>query len=638
MIQAVILAGGKGTRLAERLRGRPKPLVDVCGVPLLQRQIEHLHGQGIKDFVILVNHAADQIERFLEQSRNFGCRITVIDDGEPRGTAGAILDSLEVLEEEFLVVYGDTLLDVDVLRMARAHRQANADGTLFLHPNDHPHDSDLVAIDERGWVTGFHPYPHPPGEYLPNLVNAALYILRRDSLRPWRSLSGVVDFGKDLFGLMLKADLRLKAYKSFEYIKDVGTPKRLDKVERHLREGVVARARISHPQPTVFVDRDGTLNAIKVKGYVHSPDDLELIDGAAEAVRRLNELEYRVCVVTNQPVIARGDIDEASLAHIHAKLETELGGGGAFVDGIYYCPHHPDKGFEGERAELKVACECRKPKPGLLRAAAENMNSDISRSFMIGDSTADIAAGQAFGVRTILVETGEGGRDGAVRVTPDFTARNLAQAVELISVYPRLVERSAMLAGSIRPGALILIGGLARSGKSTLASVLAHELRARGLTVQALSLDRWLCTPDARGPGVLGRFDLVATVEALGPWLRGGALRAYPPFYDRFTRASLSEGPAVELPAEGVLILDGVPALTVPFATERTLHRLYIEADEGERSQRVIADLGRRGHSPEAARATFQDRSRDETPIIAESAGAADVRLTIDDILRASSK
>lgn len=200
------------------------------------------------------------------------------------------------------------------------------------------------------------------------------------------------------------------------------------------------------------------------------------------------------------------------------------------------------------------------------------------------------------------------------------------------------MERSAPLAGSIRPGALILIGGLARSGKSTLASVLAHELRARGLTVQALSLDRWLCTPDARGPGVLGRFDLVAAIEALGPWLRGGALRAYPPFYDRFTRTSLSEGPAVELPAEGVLILDGVPALTVPFATERTLHRLYIEADEGERSQRVIADLGRRGHSPEAARATFQDRSRDETPIIAESAGAADVRLTIDDILRASSK
>ena len=254
MIQAVILAGGKGTRLAERLRGRPKPLVDVCGVPLLQRQIEHLHGQGIKDFVILVNHAADQIERFLEQSRNFGCKITVIDDGEPREQAGAILDSLEVLEEEFLVVYGDTLLDVDVLRMARAHRPMRM-GRFFCIPMTTLMIRIFVAIDERGWVMGFHPYPHPPGEYLPNLVNAALYILRRNSLRPWRSLSGVVDFGKDLFGLMLKADLRLKAYKSFEYIKDVGTPKRLDKVERHLREGVVARARISHPQPTVFVDR-----------------------------------------------------------------------------------------------------------------------------------------------------------------------------------------------------------------------------------------------------------------------------------------------------------------------------------------------------------------------------------------------
>jgi len=629
--QAVILAGGKGTRLAERLNGRPKPLIDVCGVPLLQRQIEQLSAQGVGDFVILVNHAADQIETFLAQHNNFGCTIKVIDDGEPRGTAGAVLDCLDLLDESFFVVYGDTLFDIDVDRMWRAYQSAGADGLLFLHPNDHPQDSDLVEVDAQGWIVAFHPYPHPPGKPLANLVNAAFYILRRDALTPWRSLPGLVDFGKDLFAKMLAAGLRLNGYRSFEYIKDLGTPKRLDKVERHLRDGVVTRARFDRAQACVFLDRDGTLN--ELKGYVRRPEDLTLIAGAGEAVRRLNDLEYRVALVTNQPVIARGDVDAAGLAAIHAKLESGLGEASAYLDGLYVCPHHPDGGFPGERPELKIVCDCRKPAPGLLKAAAADLNADLSSSWMVGDSTSDVAAGQTIGVRTILLATGEGGRDAKRLVTPDFVANNITAAVELIASYPRLVDRCAPWLGAIGGGALVLIGGRAKSGKSTLAGVVIAELKRRGLAATAISLDRWIKPLEARGNGVLGRFDLDEARAFFSPWLGGAELDGAAPFYDRHKRRSIPRAVRLILPADGVLVIEGVPALLASFSTQRSTHRIFMESAETARAARVVADFEDRGADPDDAISLHLSRLQDEGRLVTQSAAGADQILTFDDLI-----
>lgn len=631
MTQAVILAGGKGTRLAERLNGRPKPLVNVCGVPLLQRQIEQLSNQGVRDFVILVNHAADQIEAFLSEHHNFGCAIQVINDGEPRGTAGAVLECLDQLHEEFFVIYGDTLFDINLDRMWWAYQSAGADGLLFLHPNDHPQDSDLVEVDPNNWIIAFHPYPHPPGKNLANLVNAAFYILKRDALAPWRSLPGLVDFGKDLFAKMLAAGLRLKGYRSFEYIKDLGTPKRLDKVERHLREGVVARARFDRAQACVFLDRDGTLN--ELKGYVRDPEELSLITGAGEAVRRLNDLEYRVALVTNQPVIARGEVDAAGLAAIHAKLEAKLGETGAYLDGLYVCPHHPDGGFQGERQELKIICDCRKPAPGLLKAAAIDLNADLSASWMIGDSTSDVAAGQSMGVRTILLATGEGGRDAKCYVPPDFVASDIAQAVDLITNYPCLVDRCRPWLEAVGRGELVLIGGLAKSGKSTLASVIVSELRRNGLAATAISLDRWINPFEARGNGVLGRYDLYKASIFFRPWLSGEELDGLAPFYDRHTRQSIPNANRLTLPADGVLIIEGVPALLGTFDTERTTHQIFIHSAKSSRSDQVLADLKGRDNAPIEASRLYRSRIQDENHLVIGSAARAGHIITFDHII-----
>lgn len=432
-MQAVILAGGKGSRLAERLNGLPKPLVSVGGVPLLERQLLALEAQGVESVIILVNHAADQIVRFVAE-RQGDLQVTIIDDGAPRGTAGAVLACLDQLDPTFLVVYGDTLFDIDVRHMERRHRAMRADVTLLLHPNDHPADSDLVEMDPAGWVTAFHGYPHPPGTELRNLVNAAFYICEKGALQAWRDAPAPLDFAKDLFPRMLEGGAHFAGYSSYEYIKDLGTPKRLDKAERHLAEGRVERSSRRHRQPAVFLDRDGVLNAIDRGQYIRSPDDLVLLDGVEEAVQRLNDAEYRVVLVTNQPVVARGECDEVGLQRIHARLETTLGRKGAWLDAIYFCPHHPDYGFEGERPDLKIVCGCRKPATGMFVQAAEDLNIDLERSWVIGDSTSDIAAAHAMNLPSVLVMTGEGGRDGRFTAEPTMRVRDLAEAVDRLLV------------------------------------------------------------------------------------------------------------------------------------------------------------------------------------------------------------
>lgn len=482
-MQAVILAGGKGTRLAERLQGRPKPLVDVDGIPLLERQIVLLREFGIGTATILVNHAADQIADHCAARDNFGLeRLELVDDGDPRGTSGAVLACFDKLEERFLVVYGDTLFNIDIARFLADHERAGADATLFLHPNDHPHDSDLVSLGDDGRIAAFHSKPHPPGAYLPNLVNAAFYVIERAALEPWRDFRSPSDFGADLFPAMLAAGAKLNGYNSFEYIKDLGTPKRLDKVTGHLRRGVVARATLSRPQACVFLDRDGTLNVLR--DYVRNPDDLVLLPGAGQAVRRFNDAEYRVAVVTNQPVIARGECSFEGLRAIHAKLDTELAEAGGYLDRLYFCPHHPHSGYAGEVAELKVVCDCRKPEAGMIRQAERDLNADLSASWMIGDSTSDLAAARRAGIRAVLVRTGEGGRDGKYADAPDVVVDDIAAAAAFVTeAHPRLAEAATPLVKEIVAGEDVLVLGSDPSTRGAVACVLADALRRRGIAV-----------------------------------------------------------------------------------------------------------------------------------------------------------
>lgn len=429
-MQLVVIAGGKGTRLRARLGDLPKSMAAVGGKPLLEHQILLAKRHGIREILLLLGFGAQKIRAYFGDGNRWGVAIRYREEAAPLGTAGAVLDAFDALSERFLVMYGDTMLNVDLERFAKAQQESGAPLSLLLHPNDHPQDSDLVEVDDHHRVLAFHPLPRASARYYPNLVNAALYCMDRSVLMPYRESRAFPDFGKHLFPHLLAQGVHLHGYRSPEYIKDAGTPERLDAVNRDLESGRIENGSFSTPAPAVFLDRDGTLN--EAAGYVCKPEQLRLLEGVAQAIRRLNVSGFRVVVVTNQPVIARGQCSEQELTEIHNKLETELALNAAFLDGIFYCPHHPHKGYPGERPELKVECSCRKPAAGLIRQATQQLNLDLARSWLIGDSSRDIQAASNAGLRSILVRTGQAGKDGVGSATADFVCSDLPAAITLL--------------------------------------------------------------------------------------------------------------------------------------------------------------------------------------------------------------
>ena len=429
MRQAVILAGGKGTRLKVVSGNLPKPMVPVLGKPLLQYLIEQCVEYGISNIKLLISYKKEVIEDYFGDGSQYGASIEYIIEDVPRGTAGALMDALPELDEQFLVVYGDTFFDIDLGSFWKFHQDQAGDASIFLHPNDHPHDSDLVEVNSDLQVQKIHPYPHD-NQWRQNLVNAAVYMFNKGALQGVDFVSDRPDIAKELFPLMLESKKKLYGYISTEYIKDMGTPKRLSKVERDVNSGKVKSLKKQRPKMAIFLDRDGTIN--QEVNHLSSQEQFELIDGVGEAICQINVAGILAVVVTNQPVIARGELEESELKVIHNKMDTLLGRHGAYIDRLYYCPHHTDSGFEGEIKALKFDCDCRKPKIGLFTQAKNDLNIVLEKSWVVGDSARDILAAQNAGMKSVLVRTGHAGKDGSYEVTPDFVAKDLREAVKLI--------------------------------------------------------------------------------------------------------------------------------------------------------------------------------------------------------------
>lgn len=440
--QVAILAGGLGKRLRVLLGDLPKPMIPIAGRPLLEHHIELARQHGFTRIAIFACYKAEVIQDHFGDGARRGVQLEYIIEREPLGTAGAVLDRLDAMADRFLVMYGDTMLNVDLRRLWEAHEAAGASGTLFLHPNNHPLDSDLVEMDAQDRITAFHNRPHDPDRYFQNLVNAGLYVLENGALEVFcktrnprpetRNAPVLLDFGKDVFPQLVIRGEHLHGYNSPEFIKDIGTPDRYHWVCAQYDSGIIQRSSFATPQPAVFLDRDGTLIEEVTQHGIASAEQLRLIPGAAGAVHALNQSGLRVVVVTNQPIVAKGMATEADIQRQHNKLETLLGREHAFVDRIYWCPHHPEKGFPGERADLKVDCECRKPKIGMIERAARELNLDLSRSWLVGDTTTDVQTARNAGLRSVLVRTGHGGKDGRHAVSPDFLCADLPEAVEKV--------------------------------------------------------------------------------------------------------------------------------------------------------------------------------------------------------------
>lgn len=397
-MQAVIMAGGKGTRVASVNGSVPKPMLPIDGKPVLLHQVECLKRQGIFDITLTIGHLGTQIQDFFGDGQRFGVQITYVEEETPLGTAGALYYLKGKFSDDFLLINGDLIFDVDFARLMRFHKSRQSLATLLVHPNDHPYDSGIILADGDGRVNGWLTKEDERGWYQ-NCVNAGIHVISPQVLERINAPEKV-DLDREILKPLIRTG-KVYACRTPEYVKDMGTPERIMQVEQDLQTGLVRRKNLGKKQKAVFLDRDGTIN--QYVGFLKRIEDFQLLNGAAEAIRIINQSGYLAIVVTNQPVIARGDVTWGELDRIHHKMETLLGEQGAYIDDIFACPHHPDSGFPGEVAAYKMDCNCRKPKPGLLLQAAEKYNIDLAESWMIGDSPQDIQAGQAAGCRTAAV-------------------------------------------------------------------------------------------------------------------------------------------------------------------------------------------------------------------------------------------
>jgi histidinol-phosphate phosphatase family protein len=484
-----ILAGGQGSRLKTRSGNLPKPMVPVLGLPLLERQIALCARAGFDRVLLLVHYQHEVISDHFGDGSRFGVSIGYAVEGEARGTAGALHDALPRLADNFLVLYGDTYLDVDLQALWSAHNEAGAAATLFLHPNDHPADSDLVEVDVDLRVRRVHPYPHPSSLRCRNLVNAGLYALNKQRVSGYTPLTGKSDIAKHVFPAMLTGGEALRAHITPEYIKDMGTPERLDKVESDIDRDLPGMLSSRRPRSAVFLDRDGTI--VQEVGHLRTPEQIALIPGAGEAIRRINRSGRLAIVATNQPVIARGDVTEEGLAAIHAEMDMQLGEAGAFLDAVYHCPHHPHRGYAGEVAALKRVCTCRKPAPGMIHRGLQELGVGASDSWMIGDTSADIEAAMRAGVRPVLVRTGHGAVTETSAALPQICRvfDDLAAATQwVLQTHAELSVATAVFSAETCRSRtrLMLIAGDDLELAGAAAIMVAEQLQALGQTAHLI--------------------------------------------------------------------------------------------------------------------------------------------------------
>ena len=407
-MKTVIMAGGKGTRISSVNSEVPKPMIPILGKPILEYQIECLKNQGYNEIILVVGYLGSIIKDYFGDGsgispatgKPFGVSIEYVVEDVPLGTAGALFLLKEKLGEDFLLLCGDVIFDVDFHRFYKAHKDCGGVATLFTHPNSHPYDSGIIIADQNRKVTD---WLHKEDQRLwyRNRVNAGLHFFSHRIFEQglFQELKKV-DLDREVLKPLISTG-ELFVYDSPEYVKDMGTPDRFYSVTEDIRSGKVHDKNLANPQKCIFLDRDGTLN--KYVGFLRNIDEMELLPGVAEAIRKINESGYLAVVATNQPVIARGEVSESQLCEIHKKLETLLGQEGAYLDAIYYCPHHPHKGYEGEIRELKIDCECRKPKPGMLYQASQDFHIDLQKSYMVGDGENDVQCGRNAGCVPVLL-------------------------------------------------------------------------------------------------------------------------------------------------------------------------------------------------------------------------------------------
>ncbi len=408
-----ILVGGLGTRLRPLTFNVPKPLIRMNRKPFLFYLLNRLSSLGIKEVILLVGYKADMVRRYCGSGKKFGLRINYSEEKEPLGTGGALLNAFPTPTRQVLLLNGDSYFDFDLKNFIRFHNEKKAIVSIYAMEGELSGRGALV-LGKDGCIkkflekqkTGF------------GIFNSGAYIFEPEALRYLHSLvaKGILPHAfsteKDAFPLFAKQK-KLFAYVNHGYFLDIGTFQSLLQAREFFKNREKGKA-------AVFLDRDGVINRYR-SDYVKNPEEFVFEKNALEGLKGLSKFGMPLFIVTNQSVVGRGIIKRAMLAKIHKKMLSEFRKNHIRVAGVFVCPHKPEDN-----------CSCRKPKAGMLFKIQKKHKIDLSRSYLVGDSSADIMMGNSVGCTTILLKKGLKGKDGKYQTVPSFITNDLLDAARLI--------------------------------------------------------------------------------------------------------------------------------------------------------------------------------------------------------------
>lgn len=377
--QAVILAGGLGTRLRPFTNEHPKPMYPFNGHPFIEYLIKQVKTFGIDEVILLLGYKADQIQECLGDGSKYGIRIIYSVTPVAYDTGNRLVSVYECLADRFLLMYCDNYCPIDYNRLVEEADKNDSDVQLSVYANKDGYTKDNLRVDADGKVTV---YDKTRSAADLHGVDIGYAIVKKKLINEIAYLQGTVNFEKCIYPECVSNGTMYATVTEHRYY-SIGSWQRIELTKQFFNQ-----------KKTVFLDRDGTINVRPPKAhYIENPDEFIWLDGAKDAIKLLKDNGYSLILVSNQPGIARGNLTEEMLLEIHNKMQRELKADTGYeIDKIYYCPHNWDEG-----------CDCRKPKPGMLYQAQKEYSLDLTKCIMIGDDERDIEAGEAAGCECFKV-------------------------------------------------------------------------------------------------------------------------------------------------------------------------------------------------------------------------------------------
>ena len=591
--QAVILAGGIGTRLRPLTYDIPKPMILLNNRPFLEYLIEMLREKGISEVVLLLGYLPEKIVDYFGDGSNFGVKIRYSIGDVSWETGTRIRNAKELLDDHFLLMYCDNYWPLNLKKLVDFYNKHETLAMVTVYTNRDGITRNNILVDDEGYVIK---YDKTRKDKDLNGVEIGFYIMDKKMLKlmPNHNFS----FEKEILPQLIEKR-QLSGYLTDHRYYSIGKLERLPLTEKFLR-----------PQKVIFLDRDGVINKKPAKAdYVKTWEEFEFLPGAIEAIKLLTQNDYDIYIITNQAGIARGMMTEQDLQEIHAKFKKELEKYNAKIDGIYYCPHGWDEG-----------CECRKPKPGMFFQAAGEHHLDLLKAIFIGDDERDLQAGDAAGCKTILVTS-----ENDLLQIVNSLLKSRTEHVDYETLFDSLLKAYFKSNKNLR--FMVSIGGCAQSGKTTLANRIKDDLNKRGINNMIISLDSWLLGLDERkgDETVRERFPYKKISEAITRIKAGN--KVYAPIYDPKTRLIVSKKSLNPIYIdEGVCIVDGVVALDIEELRNISDFNIFVDINDNIRKKRLrVFYTDYKKCSLEETEKIVEPRELEEVPIIKKTEIYADV-------------